>query len=171
MPDGESTRNTPATPTQNGCAEFLRRRDDALFQDTQLTDLDLNENVAVVRKATKAALRLFTADGPDGNVWTLDRIPASLTPDDHETVVRGCYEMLMVLAAAVAQPLPGESAGSQAHEAFQILESARDLLPRPTHAYYLLKADCLERAGDGEGAKRERVAAGAPNPMAHSTTF
>ena len=38
--------------------------------------------------------------------------------------IRGCYEMLMVLAAAVAEPLPGESATGQAREALQILDRA-----------------------------------------------
>ena len=41
--------------------------------------------------------------------WTLARLPESLTEQEREDVVRGCYEMLMVLAEAVAQPLPGES--------------------------------------------------------------
>ena len=40
------------------------------------------------------------------------------------TLSRGCYEMLMVLAEAVAQPLPGESPTWQAREALQILERA-----------------------------------------------
>ena len=51
--------------------EFRRRRDDALFQDTQLTGLDPTENVAVVRKSTLAALELFAADdrGPISGPW------------------------------------------------------------------------------------------------------
>ena len=65
----------------------------------------------------------------------------------------------MVLAEAVAQPLPGESATSQAREALQILDRAAVLLRQPTHAYHLRRAACLERAGDAEGAKRERSAA------------
>ena len=139
--------------------EFLRRRDDALFQDTQLMDLDPTENVAVVRKSAMAALRLFAADGQPDSRWTLDRYPDSLTEQERESVVRGCCEMLMVLAAAVAQPLPGESATRQAHEALQIVDRALVLLRQPTHAYHLRKADCLEKAGDAEGAKQERAAA------------
>ncbi len=144
--------------------EFLSRRDDALFQDTQLTELDPTENVAVVRKSTVAALRLFAADGQADNRWTLDRLPDSLTDQERESVIRGCYEMLMVLAAAVAQPLPGESAPSQAREALQILDRALVLLRQPTHAYHLRKADCLERAGDLAEAKQEREAAGRIQP-------
>jgi eukaryotic-like serine/threonine-protein kinase len=139
--------------------EFLRRRDDALFQDAQLTGLDPNENVAVIRKATVEALTLFAASGQADNHWTLDRLPDSLTEQERERVIRGCYEMLMVMAAAVAQPLPGESASVQAREAIAILERALVLLGQPTHAYHLRKADCLERAGDAEGAKQERASA------------
>jgi eukaryotic-like serine/threonine-protein kinase len=139
--------------------EFLRRRDDALFQDTQLTGLDASENVAVVRKSTKAALELFAADGGSEKKWTLTRLPDCLTEDEREEVVRGCYEMLMVLAEAVGQPLPGESSTAQARAALQILERAVLLQRQPTHAYHLRRAVCLERAGDAEEAKHERLAA------------
>ena len=60
---------------QERLREFLRRRDDALFQDTQLTGLDPSENVAVVRKSTVAALKLFAADGQRGQ--PVDPGPAS----------------------------------------------------------------------------------------------
>lgn len=50
--------------------EFLRRRDHALFQDTQLTGLDPSENVTVVRNSTLKALELFAADGQPANLWT-----------------------------------------------------------------------------------------------------
>jgi eukaryotic-like serine/threonine-protein kinase len=139
--------------------EFLRRRDDALFQDTQLTGLDASENVAVVRKSTQVALELFAADGHSAQQWTLTRLPDCLTEQEREVVVRGCYEMLMVLAEAVGQPLPGESSTSQARQALQILERAVLLLRRPTHAYHLRRAVCLDRAGDAEEAKQERLAA------------
>ena len=46
-------------------------------------------------------IELFAAEVPRGGRWTLNRLPQSLSPDDSEAVVRGCYEMLMVLAAAV----------------------------------------------------------------------
>jgi serine/threonine protein kinase/lipoprotein NlpI len=139
--------------------EFLRRRDDALFQDTQLTSLDPSENAAVVRSATVAALELFAEGGRRAKPWTLGRLPESLAEPEREEVVRGCYEMLMVQAEAVAQPLPGESATAQAREALQVLERAVLLLRQPTHAYHLRRAACLERAGDSEGAKEARLTA------------
>ena len=138
---------------------FRARRDDALFQDAQHTGLDATENVAVVRKSTRAALELFAADGARANPWRLGSLPESFTQQECDDVVRGCYEMLMVLAEAVAQPLAGESSTSQAREALRILESAVVLFRRPTHAYHLRRAACLERAGDTDGAKHERLSA------------
>ena len=85
-------------------------------------------------------------------------------------MIRGCYEMLMVLAEAVAQPLPGESATVQARAGIEILDRAACLLHRPTHAYHLRKAACLEAAGDAEGAKQERRRPSASSRMVRSTT-
>ena len=70
--------------------------------------------MAVVRKSTLAALELLAADGHSGGRWTLTQLPECLTEQEREEVVQGCYEMLMVLAEAVAQPLGSEFATSQA---------------------------------------------------------
>jgi eukaryotic-like serine/threonine-protein kinase len=139
--------------------EFLSRRDDALFQDTELTSLDPLENVAVVRKSSLAALRVFAADGQGDLQWSLARLPDSLSQQERESIVLGCYEMLMILAEAVAQPLPGESATVQARKAIEVLDGAVPLRRLPTHAYHLRKAAYLDAAGDAEGANQERLAA------------
>ena len=76
--------------------EFLRCRDDALFQDTQLTGLDPSENVTVVRKSSRAALRLFATDARRDNQWALKSLPQSWTQQERESVIMGCYEMLMI---------------------------------------------------------------------------
>jgi serine/threonine protein kinase len=138
---------------------FLDLRDVALFQDTQLTGLDPSDSVAAVRESALAALRLFAADSPRANQWALAPFHSSLTEQDRDHVNRGCYEMLMVLAEAIAQPLPGESPAAQARQALEILDRAAILCREPTHAYHLKRAACLERAGDVDGAKRERTAA------------
>ena len=51
--------------------EFFSRRDDALFQDTQLTGLDPLENVAVVRKSSLAALRCSPRTASGSHPWAL----------------------------------------------------------------------------------------------------
>jgi tetratricopeptide (TPR) repeat protein len=144
--------------------QFQVLRDDALFQDTQITGLDPSENVAVVRTATWAALELYAAHSQGAERWTLGPLHPSLTRTEHEDVARGCYEMLMVLAEVVAQPLPGESPTLQARSALQILERAAVLRPQATHAFYSRKAACLERLGDADAAKRDRTAAERSQP-------
>ena len=127
--------------------------------------------MAVVRKSTLAALRLFAADGQPANPWTLDRLPDSLTEPERESVVRGCYEMLMVLAAAVAQPLPGESATAQAREALQILDRARRPAP-PADPCVSPEKGRLPRAGQAisRGRNRSGRRPSASSRMVHSTT-
>jgi eukaryotic-like serine/threonine-protein kinase len=105
------------------------------------------------------ALEIFATPGRPGDEWSMTTLPESLSEQERDEVTRGCYEMLMVRAEAVAEPLPGESPSVQAHEALLILERARRLSRRPTHAYHLKRAACLERAGDLEGAQDERTAA------------
>ncbi len=143
--------------------EFFRRHDDALFQDTELTGLDPTDNVRAIRKSSLAALSLYAAAGRSGDPWALAPLVA-LNAQEQKDITLGCYEMLMVQAEAVAQPLPGEYADQQAREAIGILERAAELLHEPTHAIHLRRAACLERAGDTAGAERERSAADRVQP-------
>ena len=126
---------------------FLRLRDEALFHDTQFTGLELPGNVEATRAAARQALALFP--GPT---------PASLTDRGREEVAEGCYELLLVLAEAEAQPMPGEDPATQAGRALALLDRASSLRP-PSKAYHLRRAACLEKAGDAGGAGSERRAA------------
>ena len=145
--------------TRDHYRQFIRRHDDALFEDTQITGLDSADNLRVIRRSARAALELFAADGQQGDEWKLQPWPPSLTEPQRNEVALGCYEMLMVLADAVAQPLPGESPTRQAQEALRILERAAELRQQPTRAYHLRRTACLESAGDTEGAMQELAAA------------
>ena len=111
-----------------------------------------------------AALDVFAAADARGDGWTLASLPPSLTEQDRDEIALGCYEMLMVLAEATARPRPGEAAERQARDAIRILDRAAGLRRQPTHASHLRRAACLERAGDAEGAMRERTAAGRIEP-------
>ncbi len=144
--------------------EFLTRRNDALFHDAELTGLALFDNVALVRKAAAAALEVFAADGRAGERWQLATLPASLTAPERDEVVLGCYEMLLVLSEAVSQPLPGESAASQAREALKILARAPGVRPYPSRAFHLRRADYLEKSGDTELAIQARAEAESMEP-------
>jgi eukaryotic-like serine/threonine-protein kinase len=139
--------------------QFIRRHDDALFEDTQLTGLDPAESLKVIRKSARATLAIFAGDEWREDEWTLQPLQPSLSPQQQNEVTLGCYEMLMVLADAVSQPLPDESADRQAEAALRILDRAAELRHRPTQAYHLRRAACLEATGDTEGARREAALA------------
>ncbi len=94
--------------------QFLDRRDAALFQDTQFGGLNSTSNLRGIRQSSLEALALFAAEGHDGATWKLAPLPESFSPKQKEELLVGCYEMLLVLAEAVAQPLPDESAAEQA---------------------------------------------------------
>ncbi len=115
--------------------------------------------MAAVRESASAALEIFAVPGESLDERGTTALPESFSDHEREEVARGCYEMLMVLADAIAEPLPGETASGQARAALQILERATRLSRQPTHAYHLKRAACLERAGDLHGAQEERAAA------------
>jgi serine/threonine protein kinase/Tfp pilus assembly protein PilF len=149
---------------QDGYQEFLDRRDEAFFQDTQYANSDPAENVARIREAARAALEVFAAArGKDGD-WTISVPAVHLTQQQVDHIKRGCYEMLLVRAEAAAQPLPGESPAQQARAALQILECAARLRPHPTRAFHMRRATCLDRLGDAKGAAQERAAAARIEP-------
>ena len=93
--------------------EFLARREDALFQETELSSVNPSDDLAALRQAALAALKLYAARAGDAEQWSLAPSP-DLTDQERKDVRLGCYEMLVVLADAVARPLPGESPVQQA---------------------------------------------------------
>src|SRR5262249_35376148 len=73
--------------------EFRKRRDEALFHEAPFTGLTPSASITATRTAARRALELFAAppgpeDGPS------NREPAVVTA--------GCYELLLILARAVA---------------------------------------------------------------------
>jgi serine/threonine protein kinase/tetratricopeptide (TPR) repeat protein len=139
--------------------DFRRRRDETIFRDTQATDFGGSGGFLAVRNSARDALALFTRVDPATGRCTLVSLPPSLSNEEQQEVVEGCYELFLVLAAATAQPVARESESEQGRRALRILESAAPLLGHHTHAFHLLRAACLERAGDPQEAANERSAA------------
>jgi serine/threonine protein kinase/Tfp pilus assembly protein PilF len=144
--------------------EFVRRRNDALFNATLFTGGDLVSTLGETRSAALEALALFGVT-PDA-----EAAPAVDSPelgDGEKAEVRAaCYELLLVLAEAVAQPLPGQAADEQrrqAGQALHLLDRAARLGP-PTRAWYLRRAHYLAQAGDPSAARREHERAQAVQP-------
>ena len=144
--------------------EFFRRHEDALFQDTELTSAQRGRQPGGDPQVELGRARNLRRTGArcrrrgQSHRWT------DLSEPERKDVVLGCYEMLIVLAEAVALPLPGETAQRQARRAIRILDRAAVLFPEPTHAIWLRRAACLERCGDLEGAKRAKSTASGIQP-------
>jgi tetratricopeptide (TPR) repeat protein/tRNA A-37 threonylcarbamoyl transferase component Bud32 len=149
---------------QNRYRLFLDKRNAALFQDTQFGGLDSTGNLRAIRQASSEALKLYTTENPQGASWELAPLSDWLSVNQKEEIRLGCYEMLLVLAEAVARPLPGEPAKEQARKALAILEEARELHQAPSRGYHLRRALCLKRAGDERGAQDELAAAKRVSP-------
>jgi tRNA A-37 threonylcarbamoyl transferase component Bud32 len=151
---------------------FLSRRDEALFHQVGFTGLDLPANLKVTREATRAALRVFAeARRGDDDAWVLPALPAALAPGERSEVADGCYELLLALADAVAQPLPGEDARQQAEHGLKILDQAALLRPGSTRGYHMQRAVCLSRQGDQAGKERETALAERLTPSTAADHF
>jgi serine/threonine protein kinase/tetratricopeptide (TPR) repeat protein len=138
---------------------FVDLRNAAHFHATRFNGLDLLENnLQATRVAARGALGVFGVPGP-GDAWSLSRLPASLSPRQRTEIVDGCYELLLVLAEAVAEVLPGEDPAAQADRGLRVLDQAARLRSEPTRAYHLRRAACLVRKHDETGAARARTAA------------
>src|SRR5262249_55838628 len=132
--------------------------------ETRFTGLDLPANLQATRAAVREALRVFAGAGPDDDRAPA-ALPATLSPGEQSEVNEGCYELLLILAEAVAQPMPGQAATPQARQGLRILDQAARLRPEPTRAHHLRRADCLARVGDEDGEARATEAAKRLEPL------
>jgi serine/threonine protein kinase/tetratricopeptide (TPR) repeat protein len=121
--------------------EFRKKRDEALFHESQFTGLAPAANVRATRTAARQALDLIAS-----------------AADEPPDIAAGCYELLLILARAVARPVEGEEAALQAGAALRLLDQAARLRP-PTRALHLGRAACLSRLNDPAAAARESALA------------
>jgi tetratricopeptide (TPR) repeat protein len=138
--------------------EFVARRDEALFRATLAAGDGSERNLQATQDKAREALALAGAAGDgagDPGPFFTDR--------EKEDLRRGSYELLLVLAEAVAQPRPRQTADErrrQAREALALLDQA-DRLGFPTQAYHLRRARYLAQAGDEAAARAEQARAAA----------
>jgi tetratricopeptide (TPR) repeat protein len=155
--------------------KFLERRDEVLFRGTLRTGLGLPDQGPTTESACREALQLFGVDVDVGVDVDSDAGPA-LDPhrlSGRKEVVAGCYELLMILAEAVADrgtDRAPEAHGLRLRRALRILDRAVRLGP-PTQAYHLRRAGLLARLGDEAGAVRERARAAALRPTRAVDSF
>ena len=146
----EIARQQDARRAEERRRQFAEQRDEALFHATAFTGLDPAAGLRATRQAARQGLALYA----------LDR-PARLEAE----VRAGCYELLLVLAEALAQPLSGEDAAAQARKALAELDRAAALGRDATHAYHRRRARYLRGAGRVRDAAAAEAAATRTPPV------
>jgi tetratricopeptide (TPR) repeat protein/predicted Ser/Thr protein kinase len=134
--------------------QFEENRDSALFHATLSTGEGSSSDLRAARDKARQALALVGVSLAAEDQWALGD---SFTKLEKDEVREKSYELLMVLADAEAQPLPGQSEKEQhrrAAEALRILDRA-PLLGLRTKAYHLRRARLLELLGQQDEAKAE----------------
>jgi serine/threonine protein kinase/Flp pilus assembly protein TadD len=146
---------------------FLKRRDEALFQATlqQASGLASRDEAAnsagAAQTSAREALALagVTIDGSTGPV-----LDPYLGAAEQEDMTDSCYELLIVLAGAIAgQP-------EQTGEAMRMLERAARLRG-PTRAHHLMAAHLLSQRGQQREAEMEQTRAQALRPASASDYY
>ena len=90
---------------------FQRYYDEAVFYQSQYTGLEPEANLRASRAAARRALEQFEPN--EGRGAGLALAPAHFDPAEIGTITTRYYELALLLAEAVSQPLPGENAASQ----------------------------------------------------------
>jgi serine/threonine protein kinase/tetratricopeptide (TPR) repeat protein len=144
-----------AEHAQSLIRDFGKARDEALFLDTRFAGLSPENSLEATCRYARAGLGVFGA-GAAGDEWTLVTPPPNqLTSPAQAEIAEGFYELLLILADAVAQS-PGAEPTERAEQALRIMDRARPVRSQPTRAFHLRRADYLEMKGDRGGAVRER---------------
>jgi eukaryotic-like serine/threonine-protein kinase len=142
---------------------FERWRDEVLFHGTMPVDVDAAVSMQRAESAAREALATvgLAIDTPEARA-----LDPPLSPDEEAEIIPGCYELLLVLADALAQPLPSRVPGDhrgRVVRALRILDRAAGLRP-PTRAYHLRRSRFLASLGDEPAAMREKERAASLQP-------
>ncbi len=135
--------------------QFFQRRHDALFYLTPFTGQGVPANLKATQDLVREALALFDLAVDAETPLVLD---AAFTEAEQAEIRAGCYELLLVLAEAVARPLPQQKDGDrqvQLQQALRILDRAHQLGARGP-AWHRRRADYLHQLGNPAAAEQER---------------
>jgi serine/threonine protein kinase/tetratricopeptide (TPR) repeat protein len=137
---------------------FLQQRDEALFHVTLSLGEGSRHELSAAREKARGALALAGISLRPGEECV---VGDAFTVQEKEELREKGYELLLVLAEAVAQPLPGQTSDEQrrcATEALRILDYA-PALGFQTKAYHLRRARYFEQTGQSAAAKAEATLA------------
>jgi tetratricopeptide (TPR) repeat protein len=141
---------------------FVRLHDDALFRATLSAGAAAAQNLQATRDRAREALAVVGVTAPpDAGAGVGPNLDNAFSDAEKEEVTRACYELLLVLAEALAQPLPRqdpEARARQARTALEVLDQANRLGVQ-TQTYHLRRARYLAQAGEDEPARQERALA------------
>ncbi len=154
LADQETRRRAVETYTR-----FFAARGDALFHGSGFTGVDLPGNLKATQQAAREALGLVFADRDPIDPRTAIRDADLYTPQERDDLTSGCYEVLLILAEAVAADDPPQ----HLDEAVRLLDRASQLAP-PTRAYHVRRARYLQELGREDDARKERGLAEACQP-------
>jgi eukaryotic-like serine/threonine-protein kinase len=133
---------------------FREHLEEAKFLDARFGGLEPDNAVEATCQHARASLATF-GSVVDDDLWTLAPLPAELTARERDEVTNGFYELLLILADAVAQS-PGASHSERAEQALRIVDRAPRVRSTATRAYHLRRSAYLESKGDPKSAFRER---------------
>jgi tetratricopeptide (TPR) repeat protein len=146
--------------------QFVQRREDALFYGLYgmlPPDGDRAVQLGAARVAAQDALTLV---GVDVDSQPAPRLDPRWSDRENADITVGCYQCLLIVADAVAQPapqLPKEEQRRRISQALAILDNAGRLAPL-MQAHHLRKALYLDWLGEKSAAVRERECARAMTP-------
>ncbi len=139
---------------QSRLGEFRKHLVEAKFLDARFAGIDPANVAEATRREARASLAAF-GTGALGDAWVLEALPSELTLRERDEVTTGFYELLLILADAVAQAPEAEPA-ERAAQALRIIDRAPGVRPTATRAYHLRRSGYLATKGDQKGAARER---------------
>jgi tetratricopeptide (TPR) repeat protein len=145
--------------------QFVERRDEALTYAILYSGAD-TMSLARAKDKAQRALALFEVAG-DSPSPPHFRGPYFDSSAKKKEIIESCYELLLILAEAVAHAVPGqakETYRTQLAMAIQILDRAQKLCP-PTRAHHLRYARYLFQLGDAKQAQRELQRAAESEPV------
>jgi tetratricopeptide (TPR) repeat protein len=151
-------------------ARFNHWRDEVLFRATQSLDSDSD---AIRQAASSAARQAFVTVNLRLEGESRPVFDPAFDRGERDAIALGSYELLLVLADALAHPLTHqapEDHRARVAEALRLLDRAAALRP-PTRAYHLRRARCLAILGDEAAARQERAWAATLQPAGALDAF
>ena len=111
---GELARRAEMDAVQNRLRDFRKNRDEAQFLDSRFAGLTPKNALEATSRFSRAALGAFGRNSGEDE-WTLSPLPGELADDEQAEVTSGFYELLLVLADAVAESHEREPAERGTH--------------------------------------------------------